>query len=408
MESREEIEGLVGFEGRLSGSDAERRAGHHLADRLQGMGRDVEVEQTQVRPNWALANAIHAVLAIVGSVLSPTHPTIGTIILAIATLLTFGDLSGTFMLTRRLLGWRASQNVLSREDGDKGGVLVLVAHYDAARTGSVFSRGVEKRRAALSGLLRRSIGLFPVFFWSMFILLAIGVLRIAGAAGVILNVVQFIPTVVLIISVPLLVEAALAEPVPGANDNASGVATALRLTDRFGGSLEHFDVWTLFTGAQEAFALGMIGFLKSHREELSKNGTVFLNIDEVGAGTVRYTRREGLLLGVGSHDQLVELCEQIAEDDEDTGAFGAKALSERTNSDAYAARFRGYPGVTITCRGAMGYAPEHHRPGDTADRIDDKALERAYGFCCELIERIDAEVGPELQHEALTEEGAAD
>jgi hypothetical protein len=408
MEAREEIEGLVGFEDRWSGSDAERRAGHHLADRLQGMGRDAEVEQTRVRPNWALAHAIHAVLAIVGSVLSPSHPTIGTIILAPAVLLTYGDATGTFMLTRRLLGWRASQNVVSREDSDKDGMLVLVAHYDAARTGSLFSRGLEKRRAAVSGLLRRQIALFPIFFWSMFLVLLIGVLRIAGLAGVILNVVQFIPTVVLIISVPLLVEAALSEPVPGANDNASGVATALRLAERFGGSLEHFDVWTLFTGSQEPFALGMIGFLKRHRVELSKNGTVFLNVDEVGAGTVRYTRREGLLQGVRSHDQLVELCEQIAEDDEDTGDFGAKALTERTNSDGYAARFRGYPGITITCRGAMGYAPEHHRPTDTPDRIDDKALERAYGFCCELIERIDAEVGPELQHEALIEEGSGD
>jgi hypothetical protein len=405
MNAREEIEGLVGFEGRWAGTEAERRAARHLADRLEGMGRDTEVEQVQVRPNWALAHAIHALLAIVGSVLSPSHPTIGTIIVAVAVLLTFGDATGTFMLTRRLLGWRASQNVVSREDGDKGGALVLVAHYDAARTGSLFSRGLEKRRAALSGLLRRPIALFPIFFWSMFLVLLIGVLRMAGVAGVILTVVQFIPTVVLIISVPLLVEVAVSEPVSGANDNASGVATALRLADRFGGSLEHFDVWTLFTGAQEPLALGMIGFLKHHRNELSKDRTVFLNIDEVGAGTVRYTRREGLLAGVRSHDQLVELCEEIAEDDEDTGAFGAKAITERTNSDAYAARFRGYSAITITCRGAMGYTPEHHAPTDTPDRIDEKALERAQGFCCELIERIDSNVGPDLQHDALTEEG---
>jgi Peptidase family M28 len=415
MNAREEIEGLVGFEGRSAGTDGERQAARHLADRLEGMGRDAEMEQVQVRPHWALAHVIHALLAIIGSVVSVSNPTIGTILVAIAVVLTFGDATATFMLTRRLLGWRASQNVVSREDGDKKGALVLVAHYDAARTGSVFSRVVEQRRAAVSGLLRRPIGVFQIYFWSMVVVLLCSALRIAGVAGLALTAVQFLPTVLLIVSIPLLVDVVLSEVVPGANDNASGVATVLRLTDRFGGSLEHFDVWTLFTGAREPFALGMIGFLKAHRGELSKDSAIFLNLDEVGSGTVRYTRREGLAVGVSSHGQLLELCEQIAEDDqgdededdddEDAGTFGAREIRSRTDSDAYAARYRGYPAITITCRGSMdGTAPEHHRLTDTPDRVDDKALERAYGFCCELIQRIDDNLGIEAEAEGLGEE----
>jgi hypothetical protein len=126
----------------------------------------------------------------------------------------------------------------------------------------------------------------------------------------------------------------------------------------------------------------------------------------VGAGTVRYTRREGLVIGVRSHLQLVELCDDIAEDDEDAGAFGARALVSRSASDTYAARLRGYPALTITCRNALGYTPEHHRPTDTPGRIDDDALERTDGFCSELIQRIDAHLGPELQNRALAKEDA--
>jgi hypothetical protein len=71
-------------------------------------------------------------------------------------------------------------------------------------------------------------------------------------------------------------------------------------------------------------------------------------------------------------------------------------MSSRTVSDAHAARAAGYPAITITCKGRLDYTATHHQPTDLPDRIDDEALERAYAFCSELIERIDATVGPDL------------
>jgi hypothetical protein len=298
--------------------------------------------------------------------------------------------------------------VVSCADDDKAGVLVLVAHYDAARTGAIFGRRLMERRAAFSGLVRRPIGPFDPFFWSMVLILVCCLLRLPGIQGIALTTVQFIPTVVLIVSIPLLVDTALSGVVPGANDNASGVATVLRLAERYGDSLDHFDVWVLLTGAEEPFALGMRAFLKSHRRTLGKERTVFVNVDEVGAGTVRYTRREGLVIGSRSHVQLLQICDDIAEDDEDEDAFGARPLVSRTTSDGHVARAAGFPAITITCRNALDYTPEHHRPTDTPERVDDAALERVYGFCCELIERLDAEVGPDLaQHGELAEDEAA-
>jgi peptidase M28-like protein len=407
MGPRHEIEQLVGFGGRWAGTDAERRAARHLEEHLEEQGRDARIEQTQVRPNYPLAHAIHALLGIVGSVVSVSKPAIGAGLVGAAVVLSFGDAAGLFMLTRRLLGWRASQNVVSAEEGDKPGVLVLVAHYDAGRGGAIFGPRVEERRAAIGRLLRRPIGLFGPFFWSMVVILLCCLVRLAGLEGVALTAVQFVPTVALIVSFPLLADVALSDVVPGANDNASGVGTVLRLADRYGGELDHFDLWVLATGAEEPFALGMAAFLKRHRRSLAKERTVFLNVDEVGAGTVRYTRREGLLLSVRSHVQLMELCDDIAEDDEDAGAFGARRFISRSTSDGYAARLRGYPAITITCRNALDYVPEHHQPTDTAERLDDASLERAYGFCCELIERLDAQLGPEIEDARAPAEGEA-
>ena len=193
-----------------------------------------------------------------------------------------------------------------------------------------------------------------------------------------------------------LLDAAASDPVPGANDNASGVATVLGLAERFGGQLDHFAVWVLITGGQESFGLGMKAFLKRHKADLDKERTVFINVDEVGAGTVRYGQREGLILPGKSHPQLFEIAEQIAEDDGEDGSFGAKPLILRTPTDASIARAAGFPAITVACRNAVGYVPHHHQASDTLDNIDDQSLERASGFTAELIQRLDAEVGPDL------------
>jgi hypothetical protein len=114
---------------------------------------------------------------------------------------------------------------------------------------------------------------------------------------------------------------------------------------------------------------------------------------------------------VRSHVQLVELCDDIAEDDRDANAFGAQALVSRAPSDGYAARSGGFPAITVTCRNALDYTPHHHLQTDTPVRIEPEALERSWGFCSELIERLDADVGPGLArgagHSVLTEEESA-
>jgi hypothetical protein len=437
MNAREEIERLVEFEGRAPGSDAERRAAEHLVERLSQMGREAETEAIETWPNWPMTYALHVAVAVVGSVVSVTIPVIGAALVLLATVLTFLDANGIAFTTRRLFGRRASQNVISREDSDKGGTIVLVAHYDSGRSGLAFNRRLQERRATFNKLIKRQIGPLQPLFYSMVAVLICTLLRLPGIENTILTVIQFLFTVLLIVALPFLIDTALSPAVPGANDNASGVATALRLADRFGGGLEHFDVNVLFTGSEEALAQGMRSFLKQHTLDLDPERFVFLNLDEVGMGTVRYTSREGLLLPVPSHSQLVEMCEEIVEDleeereeeegsddededdidpalkhddddDDEEDRPGPRKLVSRNASDAFAARSAGYPAITITCKGRLDYTPTHHQVSDLPDRIDDEALDRAYDFCAELIERIDKTIGPDMARpaeETLLKEG---
>ena len=395
MSTRTDIEELVGFTARGPGTDAERRAAQHLGRRLESLGRDAESEATWIRPGWPLAWTAYVLMGLVGSVAATRAPVAGAAIAAAALLLAIADLSGRIHLGRRVTGRRASQNVVSREDGGRPGTLVLVAHYDAARTGYVYGRLAE-RRAAFGRRTGRPLGAFEPVVWSLAIVLVCALLRVADVDATPVAIVQFVATVVLIVAVPLLADIALSATGPGASDNASGVATVLRLAELYGDDLDHFDVWVLFTGAEEALAEGMREFMRRHRRDLDPTSTIFLNVDTVGAGTVRYSRREGPLMAARLHPRVIELCDQIAAEDADEGRYGARAITIRAVTDAVAARRARFPTVTVTCRNAIDHAPNLHRHSDTPDQVDDDALERAFGFCSELIELIDERIGPDV------------
>jgi hypothetical protein len=340
-----EAEALIDEIGpRPAGSDAERRAARHLAGRLEGLGREVVVEPFPVWPAWPVGYTINAILAIVGSVISVSSAMLGTGLVLLATILTFLDLAGITPTTRRLLGRRASQNVISWGERERPGALLLVAHYDSGPT--------------------RTWPLRPMF-WALLALLACCVLRVADMSGTALTVAQFVPTVALILYVPLLLDIALSPAAPGENDNASGVAVVLRLSERLD-FLEGFGVHVLLTGSQKAMAQGIRAFLKSHRNQFARDRTVVLNVDKVGSGEIQLTNKEGPLLSAKSHPQLVGLVE-------------VPAIANREPSDGYAAASAQLPAITVTC---------------TGERLEEDTLAEVEEFCAEFAERLDEELSP--------------
>ncbi|GAC1321182.1 MAG: hypothetical protein NVSMB25_14540 [Thermoleophilaceae bacterium] len=394
IDARAEIEKLVvGFQRRGSGTDAERRAAGHLADRLASMGREPTIEPAWVHPSHGLTHLLHAIAGVLASIVSIGNPVAGLVLAATAAASALGDLSGRLHLARRLTPSRATQNVVSSEHGAKAGTLVLVAHYDAGRASPILGPW-ERSRAWLERLTRRRIGPFEPLTWSLLLVLACALTRTAGATGTFVSALQFLPTVALIVSVAVFTDQALAGFAPGAGDNASGVATVLRLAERYGGRLEHFDLWVLLPGAGAGQSLGMRAWMRRHRRELDARRTLFISVDGVGAGTIRYATREGFSFTRAYHPSLVALCDQIALEDRLEGRYRAKPVVSRSPGDGLVARAAGYPAITISCREVA--AAGASAPGDLAERIDDAALRRAYEFCSELIELIDERIGPDL------------
>ena len=371
----DELDAVLDLGRRAPGSDAERRTANHLRDRLRALGRDADVESFAIYPAWPLAYVLLASAAVGASVLSVYVPVAGAALALAAALVTFLDAGVLVPVARRLFGRRASQNVVSFDTSGRPGAVVLDAHLDAGRAGLVHGDSTARRRAALGRALRRPVGGLSLVFWAELAVLACTLLRLANIDSTALTVVQFVPTLALIVAIALLTDVALAGTKAGENDNASGAVTLLGLAAD-PPELDHFDVHVLFTGAQKAGAAGMRDFLRRH--DLPRDSTVVVNVDQVGSGEVRYTRREGALVTQRSHPQLVG----IAAEDESVAA-----IVNRTASDGHAATASGYAAITVTCRDGFDYA---------SGRVDEHALASAERFCAELLERLDAEVGPSI------------
>jgi hypothetical protein len=390
----ETIAALCGFEHRLAGTDAERRAANHLAEDLRSLGRRVEVEPTYVHPQAPLVWAAHAAIAFVGSLVAVAEPAVGFTLVLLAATSLYLDLNTRLYLLRRLFFRRASQNVVSPgANPDAQARLLLVAHYDAGRTGWIH----RPKQAARAARFTRFLGFHPtrLLFWSVALLLPMLGARMAGLDSDLVAVLQLPPTLLLLVAMFLLVDIQLSRVVPGANDNASGVAVALSVAERVRDEPpEHLEVWVLLTGGQECGSEGFRSFIRARRKELDPKATFVVALDSVGAGEVRWVTSEGLTVSFDMDRRLVELCAAVAEADREAeNHYNAGPVRGGVAGDALAARVAGWRAAAITCLQPNATAPpNHHLPTDVPDAIDLAALERAERFTLDLIRALDRDL----------------
>ena len=394
---RELIEKLCSFEGRWPGTDAERRAAAWLITRLRSMGRRAEAEPTYVQPEYSLAIAIHVALAIAGSLVALVSGPAGFAMVLLAAFSLYLDQNTRLYLLRRLLFRRASQNVVSPGPRPEAPArLVLSAHYDAAKTGIVFGPRSTRAAKRLSERGRVLLGPIRLIFWAGIVpLLACSGLRMAGVDASWLGLVQLVPTVILLISFVLLIDIALSDVVPGAYDNASGVAAALSVAAALDADPpENLDVWVVLPGAEECNAQGMARYFAAHKSEIDRQRTFFVNVDSVSSGSVHYFLSEGAIVSYAMDRHLVELCEALAaaEPQNPGGPPPPRPVRIPFHSDALPARVRGFRAISIVgLEDGIG-PPYYHTPEDTPDKLDDEAMARAVEFTVGLARALDRTV----------------
>ena len=395
---RELIEELCSFEGRWPGTDAERRAANRLADRLRQSKRRAAVEATYVHPEGWLVIAAHIALAIAGSLLALVAAPIGFVLVLLAATSLYLDLNTRLYLLRRLFFRRASQNVVSPgSKPDAPARLILSAHYDAGKTGFVFGPRTVRLIARLPQRARVVFGPLRLLFWGGIVpLLAISGARLAGIDAGALAILQLLVTALLLVAQLLLVDISLSQVVPGACDNASGVAAALSVAEELDSDLaKNLDVWVLLTGAQECGAEGMRCFVRTHRRELDLASTFLVNIDSVSFGRPGYQLSEGAVVSYAMDRRLVELGEAIATaDGESDPRFGATPVRHSLTTDAIAAHVAGLRAITIRgTEDGLVVPPYHHTHADSPENLDEDAMTRAVDFTLELARQLDRDVG---------------
>jgi hypothetical protein len=379
------IERLASPQGRLPGSEQDRRALGMLAAELESMGRSAEVEEVRVRPAWHLTFAILAALAAAGTVVSTISGPAGALILLVAAAAMYGDLAIGFHTFRLVTPPRRTANVSSIERKERPAARVIItAHHDAGRTGLLYARPRLRRprrprRATLTSPLH-------FLFWSTMVALVAAIARLAVDDAGALTALQFALAVIFLTYVVLLIDTAAAAPSPGASDNAAGVAAALEVARRLAADpLELVETWVVLPGAGDVGALGMRAWLEEHGGSLRGLPTYFVNVKGAGNGRVCHLAGEGNATLVRNDERLARLAERA----------GSERHVWRVATDASAAASHGYAAITIACLDDHGRIPNSHRPGDTPENVDPAAVEAATATVERLVRFVDEAVATE-------------
>ena len=338
-----------------------------MAGRLGECGvENVRLESFRYQHSFGPAQALHYAAGLVAALGRGRAARA----LAAAAFLSFElEYSGRRQWTRRLLPTGEGTTVTARlpARGERRATLVLVAHHDAAHTGRMWDPRLLRAgdaRAARTGR-RASLALLPEIGF----LLAASRRRAPRLAAASL----------LATAAALAIEVTRGPTVPGANDNASGVAGVVALAERLAAApLDGVEVLLVIPGCEESGMGGMAAWLAGAGDELDPSSTLVLGLDSIGSGEPIVLTAEGGLWPVRYRREDVELVERGADR---AGLPRPRRWRLGGWTDPALAALGGLPAVSILSVRDGGIT-NYHLPSDTPERVDFESV-RA---CVELSE----------------------
>lgn len=360
-ELRERVERLAALE-RGSATAGELAAAELIAAELAGLGLPVRRERESVHGGYWLPIGITAAAGVAAAALGGRR---GALLGALAAAAAADDVdAGPHVLRRIALPKRTTTN-LTVELGaaEAARTVVVAAHYDAAHSGLVFHP--ELPRAVLRRLprLAERAKTTPPTMWGAVAgpaLAALGSLarssglRVAGAA----------------ISAgyaAAMADIGLRRVVPGANDNATGVAALLSLAHWLAADPPRgIRVLLVFTGSEESLLEGMQAWGRRHFPRLPRDRTRVICLDTVGSPHLLALEAEGMLRMRRYSRDLLELLHECARE---LGIFVYPGLRFRNSTDATVALRAGYPALMLGSVDEYKIPTDYHWPTDTPDRV---------------------------------------
>jgi hypothetical protein len=358
-------------------SKAERAAAEYIEQQLQKFGFTVKVEPFRSVRSFSPTYIAIFVLAIAGFIAAAVFDkgALGLLLTGIAGVAFIGENTTTLHLARTLIPQGKSQNVVGRlaaRDLPRRR-LVLVAHYDSAKSGVMWQPGLVRDFRRIFVLQAISMIVLPILvgFQGVTGERLFGYIAIPFAANIILGLLL------------LLHREVFYKHVAGANDNASGVGVMLSLCEALAADVPaDTEVMAVATGCEEAGLVGMEKFLSRHKDDLGR--AWIINIDNVGAGEVSYTTAEGMMLKHRAGKDLTAMAAQVAK----MPGLRVSGRPFRVMSlDTEPVLLRRLEAMTVIAT-RDGVPVNWHRGSDTYDAIDPDSVDTAYRFVEAMVRRL--------------------
>ena len=385
---RSKVEALSSIE-RPSASPGEREAAEWLVGELAAAGVDqVEVEAepdshgTYWIPHGLLsgAGAVLGLAALRGGRSARAAAVVGG---AVATALGVDEIPPRGRRLRKLLSRKTSHHVVASigsEQAEK--TVVVLVHHDAAHSGLVFNPAIVETADRLAPRVFDSMQTSPPLMWP--VVFGPGVVALGALIGS--RKLTALGTAISAGTTALMVDAAVRSVVPGANDNATGVAVAIALAgELIERPTESVRVMIVST-SEEAFCEGMGKFMARHGDELPVESTFFLSIDTVGSPHLTVLRGEGALRMRDYRPESLALADTAAED---LGIELFPNLRLRNATDGVYPLNAGYHCISMASCTRLKQPDNYHWPTDTPENVNYSSVLDALRLSEEMIRRLD-------------------
>lgn len=375
--------------GRGSCTEQELQAGEYTASQMRALSmKDIRTDPFEAIPSTYWGYGLSFGAALTGSLLVLLFG--GRGVMFLGALLSLAGVWGMLAETEFAPSWvrwtlqrKTSQNV--------SGVLppaheahrrvVLCAHLDTHRTPVFYSSKLWYAAfnflvslaflSMLAGTVLYGLSAAYDWVWVRWVSLALAGIQIFAIA--------------------LCLQADFTPYSPGANDNASGVAIALAVAERLRRApLAHTEVHLAFTGSEEVGDYGMAAYL-DHPSSGRDRDTIYVVLDEVGLGQVKYLRSDGLILRHRTHPRALALAREVKQRLPELNIIEGAGVAY---TDALQATKRGLIALTVCTVPApeSGMESHWHRMTDRVETLNPDDLAATLQFTWTLLQVVDEEV----------------
>jgi hypothetical protein len=382
-ELRRRVERLAAIE-RGTASAGERQAAEIIVEELQSLGVRARLEEERVHGTYWWPLGILTAIGMLGGFVR--NRLFGVIAGTVGAAGVWDDLRlNKRVFRRRFLPQRTAVNVVAElGDPDAEHTVLLIAHHDAAHSGIVFHpelpRAIGRR---FPNALERA-NTTPPTMWGAVAgpkLVALGSL-LGGRFG---RRLRRLGGIVSAGYVAAFADIGIRRTVPGANDNATGVAVLLSLAHAWAEKPPPGMRVILLSTSEESILEGMEAFARRHFATLPTDRTHVINLDTVGSPHLLLLEGEGML-GIREYPKdflaLVNSCA------DELGIFIWPKLRFRNATDGVVALRAGYPTAALASVDQYKAPTNYHWPTDTADNVHYQQVFDAARLCELVVKRL--------------------